>query len=188
MTYKRPIESPREEHHVRRGKPFNWAWLGAALLALFAVLFFLVNQNFQAPSTSDSLLTGDRETILQRIVDEKEDSLLPYDESWEIALREKDYTKARQELESLLSNSLQMAHFTRHCYFLGVLYLYAPAPERNLDRAIEYLQIGRQFNADANLFLLQAYMEAGKTDKARQLVDKIPGLREQLPSELQKNL
>lgn len=140
-----------------------------------------------APTTTPPVaLEG--EAALDAIVELNRDKLLRHDERWESPLLEGNYDEARRQLESLLSNTLQMADFSRHAYYLGLLYLYAPPPDRDLDRAVEYLQVGQQFRDDAALYLAKAYIESGRLDEARQLLERAPGLRAELPESLLRQL
>ena len=141
----------------------------------------------EAPTTAPPLaLEG--EAALDAIVDLNRDKLLRHHERWEDPLLAGNYGEARRQLESLLSNTLQMADFGRHAYYLGLLYLYAPPPERDLDKAIQYLQVGQQFRDDAALYLVKAYVESSRLEDARQLLERAPGLRAELPESLLRQL
>lgn len=128
------------------------------------------------------------EAALDRITELNRDELLPIDERWERPLLEGNYDDARRQLESLLSNTLEMSEFTRHAYFLGLLYLYMPEPHRDLDRAVQYLEVGKSFRSDAVLYLFKAYVEAGRMDKARDILQQNPQIEEMLPKSLLQKL
>jgi len=140
-----------------------------------------------APTTTPPIaLEG--EAALDAIVELNKDKLLHREELWERPLLEGDYQEARRQLESMLSNPMQMADFGRHAYYLGLLYLYAPTPGQDLDKAVQYLQVGQQFRDDAALYLAKAFIEAGRMEEARQLLERAPGLRAELPESLLRQL
>ena len=183
MARRKKTENTRDTS--RRG--ISWIWMIIGLLVLSALGYFtyktLVRTSDLQESTaiSDPPIALEGEAALDRITELNRDELLPLDERWERPLLEGDYNDARRQLESLLSNTLEMSEFTRHAYFLGLLYLYMPEPHRNVDRAIQYLEIGKSFRSDAVLYIIKAYVENGQLEKAEEILQSNPGLKEKLP-------
>jgi tetratricopeptide (TPR) repeat protein len=168
----------------------RWMWMliGVILLAaLVYIAYQMLVGDSQLPegtTITEPPIALEGKAALDRITELNKDELLPIDEDWERPLLEGDYDDARRQLESLLSNSLEMSEFTRHAYFLGLLYLYMPEPQRNLDRAVQYLEIGKNYRSDAVLYILKAYVEAGRLEKARDILQKNPEIEKELPKEL----
>lgn len=169
----------------------TWIWYGMGIIILVGVIL-LIYQFMSVPETetpyTEPPLALEGEAALDKITELNEDDILPVNEDWEQPLLEGDYNDARRKLESLLSNTMEMSEFTRHAYFLGLLYLYAPEDQRNLQRAIQYLKFGRQYRSDASLYLVKAYLESGQVEEARKLVQDEPQLRKQLPESLLEQL
>lgn len=183
MAQRKTNESYAEKSPEVRTRS-KWGWIAIGVFLVLLLVYFIYSlavDDTQAAAAETMPLALEGDVALEKITELNRDDILPIDERWEEPLMDGDYEEARQRLESLLSNTMEMSEFTRHAYFLGLLYLYAPGPEKNLDRAIEYLKVGRQFRSDANLYLIKAYLESGQQQKALDLLDKNPGLQEQLP-------
>ncbi len=168
-----------------------WLWTGLALiLALTLYLFFGKGQMPVPPPSGQpvALQTG----LAAHEEARKQDPAYfatTMGGDWKADYRAGRYAEARQKLNAELDASDNLANKSRFCYYAGLLNLYPEEEPADPGRAITYLQFALKEKEDAALYLLIAYVEAGRLDDARALAAELSAEQTgRLPAEARRRL
>lgn len=163
-------------------------WLGLVLLVVAAfvgwrLLFVEQPELPTPPEPRPAPAEPLAEQTLYRLIDQGRPSLEVMGSGWQTALLNYDFSAAATKLEDELAEVTYLSDRAGAAYYLGLIYLYT-VEQRNLDKAITYLQAAVDYRDDVAIHLALAYRRADRPAEARTFFQNRTDLMTVLPDSL----